>query len=115
MSDMLEEILKDTPFSMKAAPYPPCMAPDGAEPCKQYQELKAEVERLDARVVGLEGERDYSDLCGIQFEQEIRQLKAKLERAALDIRQIWVVAEQDGWAKKYPRTFARLAALKDSK
>jgi hypothetical protein len=31
----------------KQAPWPPCMAPDGAEPCEQYQELAARIAELE--------------------------------------------------------------------
>ncbi len=33
------------------APYPECMAPDGAEPCPQYADLLAKVDELE-RVLG---------------------------------------------------------------
>ena len=47
---------------IKIAPWPPCMAPDGAEPCGQYTELMEESQELRAENARLKDEvKAYED------------------------------------------------------
>ena len=42
---------------------------------------QVEIDQLEAQLKTVTAERDYSDVCGAQFEQEIRNLKKQLEDA----------------------------------
>ena len=49
---------------------------------------QVEIDQLEAQLKTVTAERDYSDVCGAQFEQEIRNLKKQLASAISEIDRI---------------------------
>ena len=51
-NETIRTLLKDA-VAVDRAPWPPCMAPDGAEPCAHYQALTDQLENYREKAIAL--------------------------------------------------------------